>query len=160
MRVKFWRIEIKAFAVGRVQHENGRGVAAGVYNFFGGVAEKVAELRRNCGRGFVWRDLCERATFDVVLDDAYRAFGNIARDDFGDCRECVARLYWVLHFVQGDERRCVAFHFVQGDASRYKIPGGFFEGGLVLECKIAARAGNDFICDTGGFEAERAAAGH
>lgn len=84
MRVKLGRVEIKAFAVGRVQHENGRGVVAGVYNFFGGVAEKVAELRINCGRVFVRRDLCERATFDVMLDDVYRAFGNVARDDVGN----------------------------------------------------------------------------
>ena len=44
--------------------------------------------------------------------------------------------------------------------SNQKIPRGFFEGGLVLKCKISANAWNDFVCDAGCFEAERATAGH
>ena len=32
---------------------------------------------------------------DVVLDDVYRAFGNVACDDFCDCRSCTVRL-WII----------------------------------------------------------------
>ena len=71
---------METLAVGRVQYENGRGFAAGVCDFVGGIVEKVVMSRQD----WRWRNVCERATFDVVLDDAYCAFGNVARENFLD----------------------------------------------------------------------------
>ena len=73
LRIKFLCVKVEALAVGRVQHDDGGGFSAEFGNFFCRVAEKVAKLRidsRCCAGG----DVCERATFHIVRDDADRFF--------------------------------------------------------------------------------------
>ena len=91
-------------------------------DFFGGVGEEVLEVwrdgRRVCVGERAGGGLRERAAFDIVADDAYRAFRDVAGDDV---RDKAFRLHAVRRFARNDT---LLLDNV--------VPGGGLERGLVL----------------------------